>query len=269
MALLCSLMEISPLLTSPNPRSSLRRTIPNLRVSVSNCACGGKLKDERKETRSQLGRVITVSDPIRDPGPPELGLGLGSLLSGPLLRGDYDSTSISTLEKKKNDDDDKREYYVNMGYAIRTLREEFPLIFYKEPNFDIYREDIVFRDPLNTFYGLTNYKRIFYILRLCGRILFKSLTIEILSIWQPSDSSIMIRWIAHGIPRVPWNSKGRFDATSEYKLDKDGKIYEHKVDNVAWNSKERFRVLEIEDLVRMIGCGNEPKPTFYKSRVKM
>lgn len=39
----------------------------------------------------------------------------------------------------KEEEEEKQNYYVNMGYAIRTLREEFPDLFYKELSFDIYR----------------------------------------------------------------------------------------------------------------------------------
>lgn len=41
-----------------------------------------------------------------------------------------------------------------------------------------------------------------------------------------------MRWTVHGIPRVPWEAEGTFDGISTYKLDKNGKIYEHNVDNV-------------------------------------
>lgn len=36
-------------------------------------------------------------------------------------------------------EENKQNYYVNMGHAVRCLREELPSLFYKEPNFDIYR----------------------------------------------------------------------------------------------------------------------------------
>lgn len=51
---------------------------------------------------------------------------------------------------------------------------------------DIYREDIVFRDPRNTFAGLDRYKLIFKTVRVFGRIFFRprSLQLEILRIWQ-------------------------------------------------------------------------------------
>lgn len=44
----------------------------------------------------------------------------------------------------KEEEEEKQNYYVNMGYAIRTLREEFPDLFYKELSFDIYRCEFLF-----------------------------------------------------------------------------------------------------------------------------
>jgi len=34
------------------------------------------------------------------------------------------------------------------------------------------------------------------------------------------------------VPRVWWQAEGTLDGISTYKLDRDGKIYEHRVDNV-------------------------------------
>lgn len=68
----------------------------------------------------------------------------------------------------------------------------------------------------------------------------------------------MVRWTVHGIPRTPWESRSRFDGTSEYKLDRDGKIYEHKVDNIALNGPQNFQFLAVEQLLHSI------IPTCYK-----
>lgn len=162
------------------------------------------------------------------------------------------------------EEDDKQSYYVNMGHAVRCLREELPSLFYKEPNFDIYRDDIVLRDPLNTFMGIDNYKSILWALRFHGRIFFKALCVDIVSIWQPTENTLMIRWTVHGIPRGPWQTRGRFDGTSEYKFDKNGKIYEHKVDNMAVNSPPKFQMLNVQELVEAISC--TPKPTYFVFR---
>lgn len=153
-----------------------------------------------------------------------------------------------------------------MGYAIRCLREEFPELFYREPSFDIYRNDIVFKDPLNTFAGIENYKTVFWALRFHGRIFFKALWIEIISVWQPMENVILVRWTVHGIPRVPWESRGRFDGISEYKLDKNGKIYEHKVDNIALNSPRKFlHVLSVQEIILSLSRPSTPKPTCFES----
>lgn len=172
--------------------------------------------------------------------------------------------SAATSVKPSKEDEEKQNYYVNTGNAIRTLREEFPELFYRDLTFDIYRDDIVFKDPLNTFVGIENYKSILWALRFNGRIFFKALWVDIVSVWQPSENTIMIRWIVHGIPRVPWESRGRFDATSEYKLDKNGKIYEHSVHNIALNAPPRFKVISVNDLIRSLGCPSIPKPTYFE-----
>ena len=41
--------------------------------------------------------------------------------------------------RHSKEEEEKQNYYVNLGYAIRTLREEFPDLFYRELSFDIYR----------------------------------------------------------------------------------------------------------------------------------
>lgn len=174
------------------------------------------------------------------------------------------SSSAYASSKHRKEAEEKQNYYVNMGYAIRCLREEFPELFHREPTFDIYRDDIVFKDPLNTFAGIENYKTIFWALRLHGRIFFRALWVEILSVWQPMENIILVRWTVHGIPRVPWESRGHFDGMSEYKLDKNGKIYEHKVDNIALNSHRNFRVLSVQEIILSLSVPSTPKPTCFE-----
>mmetsp|Transcript_5840 Transcript_5840/g.13420 ORF Transcript_5840/g.13420 Transcript_5840/m.13420 type:complete len:197 (+) Transcript_5840:138-728(+) len=79
---------------------------------------------------------------------------------------------------------------------------------------------------------MDNYKLLFWSLRFHGRIFFSKLYVEVKRIWQPEDSVIKMRWTVHGVPRVPWEAEGTFDGISTYKLDSDGKVYEHCVDNV-------------------------------------
>ncbi|BBN02406.1 hypothetical protein MPTK1_2g15120 [Marchantia polymorpha subsp. ruderalis] len=164
--------------------------------------------------------------------------------------------------QKEEKQAERDNYYVNTGYAIRTLREELPNLFYRRLNFDIYRDDITFRDPMNTFSGIDNYKLIFWALRFHGRIFFRALWVDINRVWQPHDKVIMVRWTVRGIPRVPWEAQGHFEGTSEYKLDKEGKIYEHKVDNVIFNSPTRYHAPSVLDLVRVAAGHTNPTPSF-------
>lgn len=167
---------------------------------------------------------------------------------------------------EEEEEEDKQRYYVNKGHAVQCLREDLPSLFYKDPNFAIYRDDIVFRDPINTFMGIDNYKSMFWLLRFLGKIFFRALCLDIVSIWQPNEKTLMIRWTAHGVPRGPWETRGRFDGTSEYKFDRNGKIYEHKVDNIAINSPPKFQMLTVQDLVEAISCPSTPKPTYFEFR---
>ncbi|KAG2332055.1 hypothetical protein Bca52824_003235 [Brassica carinata] len=167
---------------------------------------------------------------------------------------------------EEEEEEDKQSYYVNKGHAVQCLREELPSLFYKDPSFDIYRDDIVFRDPINTFMGIDNYKSMFWWFRFLGKIFFRALCFDIVSIWQPNDNTLMIRWTAHGVPRGPLETRGRFDGTSEYKFDKNGKIYQHKVDNIAINSPPKFQMLTVQDLVEAISCPSTPKPTYFEFR---
>jgi hypothetical protein len=62
------------------------------------------------------------------------GVSLYGQFSAPVKRG----------SKPSKEEEEKQNYYVNVGYAIRALREEFPEVFYRELSYDIYRYDFFF-----------------------------------------------------------------------------------------------------------------------------
>lgn len=178
-------------------------------------------------------------------------------LQTPPVRGAEFSKPPGAQDKQQKDD-----FYVNLGLAVRTLREDMPLLFCKDLNYDIYRDDITFVDPLNKFTGIENYKLIFWALRFHGKILFREISLDVYRVWQPSENVILIRWNLRGVPRVPWETKGQFDGTSRYKLDRNGKIYEHKVDNLAFNFPHQLKpATSVLDLVA--ACPASPNPTFF------
>jgi hypothetical protein len=92
-------------------------------------AAGGRVKQGVAAAGER--RVVRVADPVREgrlPVPPPL-------LSVPVTP----SQSPAAARRREEDGEERRSYYLNMGYAIRTLREELPDALYKEPSFDIFR----------------------------------------------------------------------------------------------------------------------------------
>ncbi|KAG4947644.1 hypothetical protein JHK87_043651 [Glycine soja] len=169
------------------------------------------------------------------------------------------AAQVSTPQDKQQQQP-KDEFYLNLGLAVRTIREDLPLVFVKDLNYDIYRDDITFMDPLNTFTGIEKYKLVFWALRFHGKILFREIALDVYRVWQPSENVILVRWNLRGVPRVPWEAKGEFQGTSRYKLDRNGKIYEHKVDNLAFNFPQNIKPVSVLDLVT--ACPASPNPTF-------
>ena len=103
---------------------------------VAAAAPGGRVKQQQQEAAGTgRGRVIKVTDPVRE-GRMPVPLPLPPLFSGPVTPA---SESPAATKRRDDDEEERRRYYLNMGYAIRTLREEIPNVFSKEPTFDIYR----------------------------------------------------------------------------------------------------------------------------------
>ncbi|KAI9086914.1 hypothetical protein K1719_031075 [Acacia pycnantha] len=194
---------------------------------------------------------------------------LSSASSSPLSSLQNPNSQVAQVDTPPPSQDEthkKDDFFLNLGLAIRTLREDLPLIFVKDLNFDIYRDDITFMDPLNTFTGIEKYKLIFWALRFHGKMLFREIAVDVFRIWQPSENEILIRWNLRGFPRVPWEANGEFQGTSRYKLDRNGKIYEHKVDNLAFNFPTTVKPFSVLDLV--IACPASPNPTFLAAPVQ-
>jgi len=156
------------------------------------------------------------------------------------------------------------DFYTNVGDALRTLRRELPTLFYKELTYDIYREDIVFRDPRNVFIGIDRYKTIFKTLRFFAKVFFrpKSLELRIVRIWQPNEGKIVVRWTIMG---TPWLALGDdeniLDGNSEFKLDRKGKIYEHKVSNLDPTPANYLNVLQ--NMLNVQMAPKMPTPTYF------
>lgn len=109
----------------------------------------------------------------------------------------------------------------------QTLKADLPTLFVKDISYDIYTNDIYFRDPVNTFKGKLNYRIIFWTLRFHARLFFRNIDFDLHDLYASDDRTILGIWTVRGTLRVPWKAQILFNGTSTYKLDESGRIYEH------------------------------------------
>jgi len=79
-------------------------------------------------------RGVRVSCKVKDCA--VLSLGLDESVNS---YGQFSVPVKSGSKQSKEEEEEKQNYHVNVGYAIRSLREDFPDLFYRELSFDIYR----------------------------------------------------------------------------------------------------------------------------------
>lgn len=136
--------------------------------------------------------------------------------------------------------DERREYELNLGKAMDTLRKDYPHMLYQTPDFSIYNENINVLDPSGVqLTGLKNYKHSFTFLQTLVRFFYNTdvSTVQSRMIYDFARSSIRISWNAVLVPKVVGNRRNALyvDGVSVYKMDVNGKILEHKVEKMVMN----------------------------------
>jgi len=119
------------------------------------------------------------------------------------------------------------EYQLQVNWVVETLKKDLPTLFEKDISYDIYTNDIYFKDPVNTFKWKFNYRIIFWTLRFHGRLFFTELYFDLHDVNQTAEDTILANWTVRGVLRVPWKARVFFNGYSTYKLNSDGLIYEH------------------------------------------
>ncbi|NET69701.1 MAG: DUF2358 domain-containing protein [Sphaerospermopsis sp. SIO1G2] len=110
---------------------------------------------------------------------------------------------------------------------IDILKADLPTLFAEDISYDIYSEDILFRDPVNKFKGKFNYRIIFWTLRFHGQLFFTEIAFDLHDVSQTDENTILANWTVRGVLRVPWKARIFFNGYSTYKLNDEGLIYEH------------------------------------------
>lgn len=137
--------------------------------------------------------------------------------------------------------DERREFEMNLGKAMDTLRKDYPTILTKMPDFDIYNEEINVVDPSGVqLTGLNSYKNSFSFLQTLVRFFYNTSASGVQSrmVYDFARQSIRISWNAVLVPKMVGNRRNALyvDGISIYKMDsKSGKIIEHRVENMLIN----------------------------------
>ncbi|WP_442949097.1 DUF2358 domain-containing protein [Nostoc sp.] len=111
--------------------------------------------------------------------------------------------------------------------VIKILKQDLPTLFEKDISYDIYTQDIYFKDPVNTFKYKFNYRIIFWTLRFHARLFFTQIYFDVHEVSQSAEDTILAKWTVRGVLRVPWKAGLLFNGYSTYKLNQDNLIYEH------------------------------------------
>ncbi|MHC5594957.1 MAG: DUF2358 domain-containing protein [Nostoc sp.] len=119
------------------------------------------------------------------------------------------------------------EFKLPVEQVIKTLKEDLPTLFEKDISYQIYTEDIYFKDPVNTFKYKFNYRIIFWTLRFHARLFFTEIYFDVHEVSQSAEDTILAKWTVRGVLRVPWKAGLLFNGYSTYKLNQDNLIYEH------------------------------------------
>ncbi|WP_013324572.1 DUF2358 domain-containing protein [Gloeothece verrucosa] len=114
-----------------------------------------------------------------------------------------------------------------INQVIDTLKADLPTLFEKDISYDIYTQDIYFKDPVNTFKGKLNYRIIYWTLRFHGQLFFREIFFDLHEVKEIEPDIIRADWTVRGTLLVPWKAYIFFKGFSTYKLNSEGLIYEH------------------------------------------
>lgn len=131
------------------------------------------------------------------------------------------------LAQTLNQKEDTLKQTQEINSIMETLTDDLPTLFEKDITYGIYSKDIYFKDPVNKFKGKLNYRIIFWTLRFHGQLFFKTINFDLHEVIAEDKNTIKATWTVRGKLRLPWQTNLYFQGYSTYKLNNEGKIYEH------------------------------------------
>jgi len=194
--------------------------------TIDNTVIHGPLRHRRCYILKQLHASLSLNEPP-------------TILRGGTLADDKVTTELPPV--LQDIVDERREFEMNLGKAMDTLRNDYPDILHQSPDFSIYNEDIRVVDPSGVqLSGLNSYKGSFAFLQPLVKFFYNMECSNVQSrmMYDFARQSIRITWNAMLVPKVIGNSRNALyiDGISIYKMDSiSGKIAEHRVESMTIN----------------------------------
>ena len=104
---------------------------------------------------------------------------------------------------------------------VFILQEDYQR-FPDNQSFDIYAEDVYFKDPLNEFRGVARYKKMIAFLS----SFFSNIEMEVHAINRTEDV-IKTKWTLNMTPPLPWKPRLSIPGWSELKVNSENAIASH------------------------------------------
>ncbi len=130
-----------------------------------------------------------------------------------------------------------------MLHVIAQVKADYAR-FPQGQSYDLYAENVYFKDPMNEFRGVAQYQRMIGFMEQW----FRNIDLELHTVEQPSAGTFITRWTLHFTAPTPWAPRISIPGWSELQLNRAGLICSH-VDH--WNCS-RWAVL------RQLFGGHQP-----------
>lgn len=138
--------------------------------------------------------------------------------------------------------DDQREYEMNIGKAVDTLKKDYPKILTQDVDYSIYHPDLVVVDPSGvTLQGVQTYKGSFSFLHTVVNFFYceeaSGVTFRLVYDW--ARNNVRVSWNAVLVPKIIYGgvrNKLYVDGISVYEVDRmSGLISKHSIERLVVN----------------------------------
>ena len=105
-------------------------------------------------------------------------------------------------------------YQATVFSVIEQVKADY-VRFPQEQSYDLYAEDVYFKDPMNEFRGLARYRKMIGFLEKW----FQDIELELHGVEHTEPDKFITRWTLHFTAPIPWQPRITIPGWSELQLD--------------------------------------------------